>query len=227
MPANLELLLSSLAVAQTIPAAGLCNTGLARASPIDGCATSALVTPVNPISGGTSVDGNWQLATPYPSAPYNEKSPDPCTLSAFGPAWVDVPWPGWFNPGDGLSQYITPEVEGPVAAGGWYIYRTGVPIPRIQAGATYYVLTVAGQVLVDNQLVAIIIEDPASAKSGCKVVATPSGTYDTSWATFTFTAAVEPHSLAVLYFVTYNAEQDFGNPTGLRVEFTSAYFTPK
>lgn len=33
---------------------------------------SSLVTPVNPESGGPSVDGNWHLATPYPSAPYNQ-----------------------------------------------------------------------------------------------------------------------------------------------------------
>jgi hypothetical protein len=60
------LLLSSAAVAQTIPATGLCNTGLTPANALPlGCTTSTLVTPVNPQSGGTSVDGNWQLATGY------------------------------------------------------------------------------------------------------------------------------------------------------------------
>ena len=33
--------------------------------------------------------------------------------------------------------------------------------------------------------------------------------------------------LGYLYFVTYNIEQDYLNPTGLRLEFTSAYFTPE
>lgn len=63
------------------------------------------------------MDGNWGLATPYPSVPYNQPAPNPCLLTRFGPAWVDAPWGSWFNPSDGLSQYITPEIEGPVAAG--------------------------------------------------------------------------------------------------------------
>jgi hypothetical protein len=36
-----------------------------------------------------------------------------------------------------------------------------------------------------------------------------------------------PQYLGDLYFVTYNIEQDYLNPTGLRLEFTSAYFTPE
>jgi hypothetical protein len=36
-----------------------------------------------------------------------------------------------------------------------------------------------------------------------------------------------PNTWAYLYFVTYNIEQDYLNPTGLRLEFTSAYFTPE
>ncbi len=156
------LLLAAAAAGQTteIPVTGLCNTGLTRADPLpQGCTTSTLVAPVNPETGGDSVDGNWQLATPYPSAPYNQKAPNPCLLTGFGPAWVDAAWPTWFNPDDGLSQYITPQAEGPVAAGGWYIYRTGVAIPPIASGGTHYVLTVSGQVLVDNSLVSIVLED--------------------------------------------------------------------
>lgn len=222
------LLLALAAARAQIPATGLCNTGLTKASPPPrGCTASTPVTPVNPVTGGDSVDGNWQLASPYPSAPYNEPSPNPCLLPEFGPAWVDAPWSGWFNPDDGLSQYITPYAEGPVAAGGWYIYRTAFPIPPIPSGGAYYVLTVAGQVLVDNHLVAIVAEDPADDPHGCGVVATPTGTYDTSWTTFNFSAPVAPDTRAYLYFVTYNQEQSYGNPTGLRVEFTSAYFTPK
>jgi hypothetical protein len=117
-------------------------------------------------------------------------------------------------------------VEGPVAAGGWYVYRTAVPIPPGRPG-TYYVLTVAGQVLVDDHLVAIVIEDPAGHPSACKVLATLTDTYDTAWSTFGFSSPVIPGTHAYLYFVTYNIEQSFGNPTGLRVEFTSAYFTPE
>lgn len=87
----LGLLLSTAAAAQTqIAATGLCNTGLTPASPLPrGCTTSTPVTPVNPDTGGPSVDGNWQLAMPYPSAPYNQQAPDPCKLTTFGPAWVE------------------------------------------------------------------------------------------------------------------------------------------
>lgn len=48
---------------------------------------------------------------------------------------------------DGLSQYITAYAEGPVAAGGWYLYRTALPVPPIQSGGNDYLMTVAGQVL--------------------------------------------------------------------------------
>ena len=221
------LLLPLAAAGQTqVPVTGLCNTGLTRASALpEGCATSTLVTPINPIGGGDSVDGNWQLASPAPSAPYNEPAPNPCSLTTYGHAFVDAPWDSWFNPSDGLSQYITPKAEGPVAAGGWYVYRTGVPIPQLQSDDTYYVLTIAGQVLVDDDLAGIVIEDPAADAAGCKVVALPTTANFSQWTSFSFSAPVLPHTLAVLYFVTYNAEQDYENPTGLRVEFTSAYLT--
>jgi hypothetical protein len=125
-----SLLLSSLGVAQTIPATGLCNTGLTAASPLPtGCTTSTPVTPVNPQSGGPSVDGNWQLATPYPSAAWNQQAPDPCKLTTFGPAWVDAPAQGWFDPKDGLSQWITPQSDANTE-GGWYVYRTAFAIPQ-------------------------------------------------------------------------------------------------
>ena len=220
-------LMLAVTAAGQIPVTGVCNTGLTKASPVpEGCATSTLVTPANPIEGGDSVDGNWQLASPAPSAAYNEPAPNACSLTTFGHAFVDAPWPSWFNPDDGLSQYITPKAEGPVAAGGWYVYRTGVAIPASQSGETYYVLTIAGQVLVDNHLGAIVIEDPAGYAAGCKTVALPTDTNFSGWTTFNFSAPVLPHTLAVLYFITYNDEQSFGNPTGLRVEFTSAYLTP-
>ena len=103
--------LSFTALDQThIPATGICNTGLTPASPLPaGCTTSTLVTPVNPDTGGTSVDGNWQLATPYPSAGVASQAPNPCSLT-FGPAWVDAPFGNWIAPDAGVSQWITPEV---------------------------------------------------------------------------------------------------------------------
>jgi len=221
------LLLSSAAVAQThIPATGLCNTGLTLASPLPtGCTTSTLVSPVNPESGGPSVDGNWQLATPYPSGDNDAQPPNPCTLHSFGPAWVDAPWVGWFNPDDGLSQWITPEVEGPVAANGWYVYRTSLPVPPIGASHSAYLLSVAGQLMVDNHVVGMVLESPAASPLTCRLVSEANLAGFSAWIPFTFATPVLPDARAYLYLVTWNGKGDIGNPMGLRVEFTSAYFT--
>jgi hypothetical protein len=228
------LLLSSAAVAQTtIPATGLCNTGLTPASPLPiGCTTSVPVTPVNPQSGGTSVDGNWQLATPYPSASYTHQAPNPCSLTTFGPAWVDATYSGWFNPNDGLSQWITREVDEP-SAGGWYIYRTAFPVPPISSPSTYYVLTVTGGLMGDNTTVAIYLENPSTDRLRCKAVALPApeagsgGSGWAAWNPFSFASKIVPNTSAYVYVLVYNQEASNGNATGLRVEFTSAYFTPE
>lgn len=220
----IALLLSVAAAAQIhIPASGLCNTGLTPAHPLPrGCNASILVTPVNPESGGPSVDGNWQLAIPYPSAPTGAPAPNPCTLPAFGPAWVAD---GWLNPDDGLSQWITPEVEGPVAASGWYIYRTVLAIPPVGVGRSAYVLSVAGRLLVDNNATMIALESPAGSPLTCRPVLETNLVGFSAWLPFSFATPVVPDTPAYLYFVTYNETGDSGNPTGLRVEFTSAYLT--
>jgi hypothetical protein len=226
------LLSATMAAAQVhIPATGLCNTGLTPASPLlqGGCKSSTLVTPVNPESGGPSVDGNWQLATPYPSVPYNLPGPNPCSLTSFGPAWVDAPWSAWFNPNDGLSQWIGPESDGPYTAGGWYVYRTAFPVPPIPPGDGNYILTVTGQVLADDHAVGIELENPASGQV-CKPVALTNLAGYSAWTPFSFAAAVVPNTGAYLYFLVYNIEfapGQYGNATGLRVEFTAAYFTPE
>lgn len=224
------LLFATMMSAQAhIPVTGLCNTGLTPASPLpDGCRTSTLVTPVNPESGGSSVDGNWQLATPYPSAPYNETAPSPCSLTSFTPAWVDAPWPTWFNPDDGLSQWVSPEADAPYTTGGWYIYRTAFLIPPIATSGGGYILNVTGQVLADDYAVAIFLENPASDQV-CKPVASANRAGFSAWNSFNFAAAVAPETVARVYFLVYNVEfapGEYGNATGLRVEFTSAYFTP-
>lgn len=160
-------------VAQThIPATGLCNTGLTPASPLPyGCTASTLVTPVNPQSGGPSVDGNWQLATPYPSASWNQGAPNPCSLT-FGPAWVDAPAQGWFNPGDGLSQWVTPQSDANTV-GGWYIYRIAFPIPPTAPNSTKYELTVTGQLMADDEPSAIFLENPVGAELRWRLIVLP------------------------------------------------------
>ena len=206
----------------TIPAAGLCNTGLTTSSPLPaGCTTSRLVSPVNPESGGSSVDGNWQLATPYPSASASNEAPDPCLLSKFGPAWIDTGYYGWLS-GDGASQWITPESSGPNAAGGWYIYRTPVPVPAATTGYAYYYLTVEGRETTDDFTQGIFL----GYGEYCRLLAMPAPQGDAFWSPFKFATAVLPETQPYLYFVVYNTTYTENSFTGVRVEFTSAYFTP-
>lgn len=230
------LLWSVAAAAQTnsIPATGLCNTGLTPASPLPlGCTTSTPVTPVNPQSGGPSVDGNWQLATPYPSTSYTHQAPNPCKLTAFGSAWVDTPGNNWFDPNDGLSQWITPEVDDP-STGGWFIYRTAFPIPAIASGSTKYILSVTGQIMGDNSAVAIYIENPVNDTLTCRPVSLPApeagvnGYGFAAWNPFDFATTLLPDTTAYLYVLVYNqTSSNNGNATGLRVKFTSANLTPE
>jgi hypothetical protein len=162
-----------LAQVQTIPVTGLCNTGLTPADPTTGCINSVLVGPPNPHTGGSSVDGNWELATPYPSRAYNVQAPDPCRLTSFVPAWVDTPSQDYYNPMDGLSQYISPLSEYP-SQGGWYVYRTSFPVPAAISPSGKYLLTVKGQLLADDQVSAVILQNPSGGTTNCKGVASPS-----------------------------------------------------
>ncbi len=226
-----------MAPAQEIPAAGLCNTGLTPASSITGCTASTPVTPINPSGGGPSVDGNWQLAAPYPSASFNNQAPNPCSLSTFGPAWVDTPNYSWLNPHDGVSQWITPLAVLP-SVGGWFIYRTTTPAPAFSSGSGKYRLTVKGRLLADDSVAAIFIENPADDISGCKAVVIPSPTPQSAavpesvfniWNPFAFSTVVTASTDINVYMVLFNVgnPNDSENNTGLRVEFTSAYFTPE
>jgi hypothetical protein len=234
-----SLLLSSLGVAQTIPATGLCNTGLTPASPVTGCTTSTLVSPVNPISGGPSVDGNWQLASPYPSAPFNGQAPDACALTTFGPAWVDTPSGSWYNPNDALSQWISPEVE-EQAAGGWYVYRTTLQIPAPASRSGEFLLIIKGNVLGDDIVSGIILAKAKATVSSCTgPTALPSptpvptdglrgGWY--SWIPFELVSTVTANTSVNLYVMVFNTQSpsgQTGNYTGLRIEFTSATLTPE
>lgn len=81
------MLSATFADAQTVAATSLCNTGLtAKSVPPKGCTTSTLVTPINPLDGGPFVDGNWELAEPYPSVSFTQRAPDPCSfVSVYRP----------------------------------------------------------------------------------------------------------------------------------------------
>jgi hypothetical protein len=62
---------------------------------------------------------------------------------------VDAPWSTWFNPNDGLSQWITPQIDGQWHRAGGTFYRTAFPIPPIDSDHARYVLTTTGQVITD------------------------------------------------------------------------------
>ena len=207
---------------------GLCNTGLTSKKPLPvGCQTSTLITPINPENGGPIVDTNWDLANPYPSAAANQPAPNPCVFTAayLAPA-VSQPYYGWYNPNDGLSQWIEPQDGSEGVSPGWYLYRTSFPIPQAQSGSTLYKLEVTGQFLADDYVSAIYLEDPATNETACHEVAAFTSTGDAgSWQPFHISATVKPDTLAYFYFIVYNANSNY-NPSGLRVEFTSRYLFP-
>ena len=209
-----------------VGATGLCNTGLTTQGPQpEGCLTSTPVSPVNPINGGPSVDGNWRLATPYPSSPYTSNPANPCTLvTDYGPAWVNEPWPTWLNPNDGLSQWIEP-IGGGYDAPGWYVYRTTFPVPPVDIGYLSIFLGVNGQVLSDNNDVAIFVQSPAAYGGSCREVAAVPRSEFTSWSQFHFATPVAPNSRSYLYVVIANQPgNNGGNPSGLRIEWNAPYF---
>jgi hypothetical protein len=214
-----------------VPATTLCDTGLTPKSGTGtGCTTSTLVTPINPFDGGPIVDGNWDLAQPYPSASYTAAAPNPCSLAtAYAAAPVNAPAGAYYNPDDHLSQWISP-LGGNLTPPGWYIYRTAFQVAPASTGYLHYALITAGQYMADNETVAIYLEDPAGDSASCGPVAsfnTGTGAF-AAWNPFKITVPVIPATHAYMYFVVYNAytvplDED---PTALRVEFTSPAFYP-
>jgi hypothetical protein len=82
-------------------------------------------------------------------------------------------------------------------------------------------MTIGGRLLGDDENASIYVQDPAGRESGCRPI-TILGTKEryNTWIRFNFAAMVVPDSVANMYFVVFNA---FASPTGLRVEFPSAY----
>ena len=201
---------------------GLCNTGQTAANVL-GC-TEVPVT-ANPRGGGPNVDGNWDVAYPYP-LPF-EGFHGPCELTEFEPAWVDTPWFSWLpDSASTASEWITPyDGENPQAPG-WYVYRTAFPVPAVlPSGAAPTSVRVDGQLASDNSTFAIYLESPAGSASCAFVsgqhfpVNPPGAGFGDfrQWWPFSFTNAfaIAPGAGAYLYFVVRNTD----NATGLRVEF--------
>jgi hypothetical protein len=215
------LLFAAMAAAQIT---GLCNTGQTRAT-ASGC-TGVLVTP-NPTSGGPNRDGNWALATPYPS-PYGES---PCEFRSFVPAWVDTPNGAWVpNSASTASEWITPYDGAERGTQGWYVYATKFPVPSVLPGGIVPTgLTINGQLTSDNSTYALymanLAADLCARVTGLPAPLNPVGF--TEWTDFSFSnpIPISPGSPLVLYVVVQNAPGPEINPTGLRIEFfdTSAF----
>jgi len=201
---------------------GLCNTGQTAANAL-GC-TEVLVTQ-NPLGGGPNVDGNWDIAYPYP-LPF-EGFGGPCGLTQFEPAWVDTPFSGWLpDNASSVSEWIAPyDGENPQPPG-WYVYRTAFEVPPVlPGGAAVTGVSVSGRLASDNSTYTIYLESPAGS-ARCSLVAgqtfpvnppgAGSGDYR-QWWPFSFTNPfdIAPGAAAYLYFVVRNVD----NATGLRVEF--------
>lgn len=214
--------------AQKIETLQLCNTGrTAKALPPDACLATELVSPINSEGGGPIVDGNWDIAVPYPYGSYNSAPPDPC-IEDFG--YLPVPVSAvsstaWLNPDDGKSQWIEP-AGGPSNLPGWYVYVTAFAVPPAFDGSGDYSLNVSGKFLVDDSPDMIYVSSHSAGLSTCGTIGTFSGTsLWAAWTPFQGSATVGGSSIGFLYFVVHNTGPDL-NPTGLRVEFTSTYFTP-
>jgi hypothetical protein len=104
-----------------------------------------------------------------------------------------------------------------ISFGPAWVYATALRVPPISTGYTKYVPTVAGNLMADDQVPAIF-----------PVIGTHFVVHN-AWNPFSFLATVAPDTTAYLYFLVYNLEVAAPNEngTGLRVEFTSAYFTPE
>jgi len=159
------LLLSAALSAATVPqqvapaSVALCNTGLAKSATEPGCGSPVTV---------PGRDGNWRLATPYPSFPQSDVVPLPCGLP-FGPALVQPPSGGWYNPSDGISQWIMPNGGGTQSAAvGWYIYATSFSLTAAGLPPNPSGVVISGQILSDNLFWAVWLEVIKSgAPAGC------------------------------------------------------------
>ncbi len=218
----------TLAAQAQFPATSLCNTGLTPKdlSP-EGCFASTPVYPINPADGGPIVDGNWNLAVPYPSAGATAAAPNPCSLLfRYSPAPVNAPDPAW-SLDDQVSQWISP-IGGPATPPGWYIYMTKFRVPPAFGDYQHYSLEVHGRYMVDNRVGSVYGAniEPGSLTCGPLATFSSEGSF-TSWTQFRVRESVSPSSDGYLFFVVLN-ESGVPNqdPTGLRVEFETAHFTP-
>jgi len=239
------LLLAATAAAQSQPP---CNTGYKPATGT--CGTLWPNGSYNPETGGSAVDGHWQLATPYPSSPSNPNTgtaaqmrliEDPCSAK-FGSAWVDYPDGespappvfGYWSIDGPASNWISPQNE-VNALGGLYIYKQTFKVPASWTSP----VTITGRLQSDNETYSIYGFSPAATR--CQYLAGlhyngsaflgsaisgPTGFLTWTPFTTTHTFAVVPSSAAILYFIVrnrgYEGLDTNTTPAGLRVEFDTA-----
>ena len=193
-----------------IPIPGLCNTGV-----------------VGPCNGGTgiglqtvgSVDLNWELSLPAPTAPSSEPPTAVPAAETFGPgtAWVNPPAAGWLANGPN-SAWITPQAEN--AVGGYYFYQTTFTIP---SGYDPSTAVIAGMFTSDNEGIAIFLN--GSPVTFGVVFPGPGDSGLPFTGSFTLRAVTAPFMNGTNTLVFEIRNRGFGGidssntPTGLRVEF--------
>jgi len=193
-----------------IPIPGLCNTGV-----------------VGPCNGGTgiglqtvgSVDLNWELSLPAPTAPSSAPPTAVPAAATFGPgtAWVNAPDGSWLANGPN-SAWITPQAEN--AVGGYYFYQTTFTIP---SGYDPSTAVISGMFTSDNEGIAIFLN--GSPVSFGVVYPGPGGSGLPFTGSFTLSAVNAPFMNGTNTLVFEIRNRGIGGidssntPTGLRVEF--------
>ncbi len=149
----------------------------------------------------------------------SELDPDPNWLVDGGPAYVTDsggwPFPPWLAPG-GASEWISPQpsyTSAQTDAPGPYIYSTTFDLTGLDAATASISFIVA----VDNNLTDVELNGASQGITYTSLTAF-SGVFTISSG---FNAG-----LNTLEFLTVNGPTLTGNPSGLRVEFTSATADP-
>jgi hypothetical protein len=138
-------------------------------------------------------NGNWQIASPYPSAPYTSSAPNPCRLqTTYLGAPVNVPFYERYNPESELSQWIGPNGGG------------STPVPGLYQGLPPNSVPPSGQLLSDNAAAVMDLHAVGDTSAGCNVAETSAiANQYSSWNAFALTGPVVPATHQAIYSGLY------------------------
>lgn len=192
-----------------------------------GIHANAAITAIGLFNTGETVvapgaDSNWSykyVSTVLDPAPADATSTAQATLTGASTANVpninapEFPAPFWFA-NDSISKWVAPQVSynpNLSDADGTYIWETTFNVDL----ATQDITSLSGEWWVDNSGLDVYLNGEEQFST------TPLGFMSRSQSgLFTFDPTQIVQGLNTVRFVTYNAPQSFGNPTGLRVEFS-------